>query len=212
MYHIGLPNPMNVVKSIPHRLGIGGGDPPQPNLADNVVTRRLITMLTLGALNASHPAKNREQYGELLHNLDPRTPKGLISLASLVFAPRFDAEGALNPNELGPVNPQTGLHVPLPRVNVQRTGNPHRDMHLDAENTLLRALRLRREVSKPVVQREGSRMVERIRNPATLENAHTMLENSETLHGGGPHLAMHTAMGPSKRALLLKLLANERVT
>jgi hypothetical protein len=214
MYHIGLPNPVNLVKSIPHRLGIGGGQQPMPNAADNVATRRLITMLSLGAVNETHPQQGKEYWRDVLKELNPSSPTGLIALASVIFGPRIDGEAAGAGEGLGPINPQTGERVPPVRVNPRstRTGNPHRDMHVDHAGALIRALMLHREAAQPTAANFAQRVQERTLNPNLMESAHHYAETNEFLHSGkrgdGPSMALSS---PIQRALLMKLLAGRRI-
>lgn len=182
---------------------------PQGQTIPNWLLRRIGTVATLGLYNFNQPAKdNAEYWGEIAHELDPRTPQGLVALGATVFGPRLDDPAVTA------IKGSNGELVPLPRVNVKQrvTSNPVRNLKHDfAHPVVARAIRARE--TEPV-----SKHIESVAKRAGLasqpENVHDLLENNDMTRGApfrlprivAPGLA--SALRPAQTALLKKLLAN----
>lgn len=169
------------------------------------VKAALLNVLTLGAYQ--HPQEAQDYWTELAHELDPRTPQGLVALGATVFGPRLD-----DPMITSLETPR-GL-VPLPRAGNQAqrfTSDPMRNLKQDfAPAALARALRARE--SEPI-----SKHIESVAHRASVqampEDMHAYAEGNDSARGEPhrPPSVLHESLRPSQIALLRMLLARERM-
>lgn len=170
------------------------------------VKAALLNVLSLGAYQ--HPQEAKEYFLDTAKEMDPRTPQGLIALASMVFGPRLDEPG------INTLDTEGGL-VPLPRGGkaAQRvTSDPIRNLRHDfARDALARAIRARE--SEPVAHHIES-VARRASVQAVPEDVHSYLEGNDTTRGephAPPSALNRVALRPNQAALLRVLLARERM-